>query len=510
MGYFQDDYKFSDKLTLNLGLRYELVTPNWEQHNHLANFDPTNNTLLQASGGSLYHRSLIDINTKNFAPRVGLAYQLRPGTVIRSAYGIGYLHYFRFGGESTLGYNGPYIVDATIDQTPPFQASGSTQPLCTSLTEQPSTCFRTTQSGYETNFATAQNFSTLAAQTRYIPRHFPEGYVQTYHLTVQQQLMKDTTLEVSYVGSHALHIPVLGDFNQASVEPASCDQGIGCLTQQARRPITNFTNILTAFPTGYLDYNSLQAKLEHRYSNGILLLNSFTWSKAVNNASADLETNGGDSANINVFNPAGDRGVSGYDQPLNDTLTIIADLPFGHGRLYGQSAPAWQQAVLGGWQISAINSVTSGLPINLTYAPNAQYLVSSTSAAYSVRPNLLGSPSAVYVPRSKWVKTASSLNGTLDANQVSVPTPSQYFGNAGRNDLRGPAFAQLDLAAHKNFPLGSEARNLEFRIEAFNALNSTNFQQPDSARTDGASFGTYTAANAYPSRQVQLALRLSF
>jgi len=154
--------------------------------------------------------------------------------------------------------------------------------------------------------------------------------------------------------------------------------------------------------------------------------------------------------------------------------------------------------------------VTSGLPINLTYAPNAQYLVSSTSAAYSVRPNLLGSPSAVYVPRSKWVKTASSLNGTLDANQVSVPTPSQYFGNAGRNDLRGPAFAQLDLAAHKNFPLGSEARNLEFRIEAFNALNSTNFQQPDSARTDGASFGTYTAANAYPSRQVQLALRLSF
>jgi len=250
-------------------------------------------------------------------------------------------------------------VDATIDQTPPFQASGSTQPLCTSLTEQPSTCFRTTQSGYETNFATAQNFSTLAAQTRYIPRHFPEGYVQTYHLTVQQQLMKDTTLEVSYVGAHALHIPVLGDFNQASVEPASCDQGIGCLTQQARRPITNFTNILTAFPSGYLDYNSLQAKLEHRYSNGVLLLNSFTWSKAINNASADLETNGGDSANINVFNPAGDRGVSGYDQPLNDTLTIIADLPFGHGRLYGQSAPAWQQAVLGGWQISAINSVTS-------------------------------------------------------------------------------------------------------------------------------------------------------
>lgn len=511
MGYFQDDYKATDKLTFNLGLRYELVTPNWEQNNHLANFDPTNNTLLQASGGSLYNRSLIDINTKNFAPRVGLAYQLRPSTVIRAGYGIGYLHYFRFGGESTLGYNGPYIVDATINQTPPFLASGQTQQLCSSLTQNPASCFRTTQMGYETNFATAQNFSTLAAQTRYIPRHFPEGYVQTYHLTMQQQLMKNTTLEVSYIGNHGTHIPVLGDFNQGSTEPASCDTTPStCLSQQARRPIANFTNILTAYPSGFLDYNSLQAKLEHRYGNGVFLLNSFTWSKAINNASADLETNGGDSANINIFNPAGDRGVSGYDQTLNDTLTIIADLPFGHGRRFGQNAPEWQQAVLGGWQLSAINLVASGLPINLTYTPNSQYVVSSTSAAYSVRPNLVGSPSAVYAPHSKWVKTSSALTGTLNSSQVTVPTPSQYFGNAGRNDLRGPAFGQLDLAAHKTFPLGSEARNLEFRIEAFNALNATNFQQPDSAITDGANFGTYTAANAYPSRQVQLALRLSF
>jgi hypothetical protein len=91
-----------------------------------------------------------------------------------------------------------------------------------------------------------------------------------------------------------------------------------------------------------------------------------------------------------------------------------------------------------------------------------------------------------------------------------VPTPSQFFGNAGRNDLTGPAFAQLTLALHKSTQLWSESSNLEFRIEAFNVLNSTNFQYPDSAVTDGASFGSYTAANAYPARQVQVALRLSF
>ena len=510
MGYFQDDFKLNDKLTLNLGARYELVTPPWEQNNHLANYDPTTQMLVQASGGSLYNRSLINLDKKNLVPRFGFAYQVAPKTVIRGGYGIGTMHYFRFGGESTLGYNGPYIVDATINQTPPFPASGATQPLCSSLTENPALCFRTTQSGYETNFATAQNFSTAEAETRYIPRNFPAAYVQAFHLTVQREIMKDTTFEASYVGSHGIGIPVLTDFNQAATEPASCDTGIGCTTQQARRPISTFTNILTALPKGYLDYSSLQTKLERRYSNGLYLINSFTWSKAVNNASADLETYGGDGALVNFYNPAGDRGVSSYNQPLNDTLSVIADVPFGRGRMWGQTAPAWEQSALGGWQVTFINTVTSGLPINLTYNPAAAYLVSSTSEVYSVRPNLVSTAKAVYAHKSNWVKTKSALDGTLLSSQVSVPSPSQYFGNAGRNDLSGPAFAQLNLALHKSQRLWSESSNIEFRIEAFNVLNSTNYEYPDSAVTDGASFGSYTAATTYPSREVQLALRLSF
>lgn len=511
MGYVQDDYKFNDRLTFNLGLRYELVTPNWENHNHLANFDPTTNTLAQASGGSLYHRSLIDLDKKDLAPRFGFAYQVDPKTVIRGGYGIGYAHYFRFGGESTLGYNGPYIVDATINQTPPTLVAGSTQPLCTSLTQNPSSCFRTTQSGYQTDFASAQNFSTLNAQTRYIPRSFPAAYIQAYHLTVQRELMKDTTLEVSYVGSHAVHVPILTDFNQGATEPVSCDTiAADCLSQQARRPIANFTNILTALPQGYLLYNSLQTKLERRYSQGLYLIDSFTWSRAVNNAAADLETFGGDSAVVNRYNPAGDRGPSSYNQPFNNTLSVIGDIPFGKGRIFGQGAPAWQQATLGGWQVSAINVVTSGLPINLTYAPVSGVVVSSTSAAYSVRPNLASAAKAVYAPKANWKKGRSTLTGTLLANQVTVPTPSQYFGNSGRNSLTGPAFAQLDLALHKSVPLWTDSSKLEFRAEAFNVLNATNFQYPDSAITDGASFGAYSSAVVYPSRQLQLALRLSF
>jgi hypothetical protein len=127
-----------------------------------------------------------------------------------------------------------------------------------------------------------------------------------------------------------------------------------------------------------------------------------------------------------------------------------------------------------------------------------------------VRPNLVSTAQAVYAPKSNYVKTKSALSGTLLASEVSIPTPSQYFGTAGRNDLHGPSFGQLTLALHKSVPLGWEDSNLEFRIEAFNALNSTNFQFPDTTVTDGASFGTYTAANAYPAREVQLALRFSF
>jgi hypothetical protein len=201
--------------------------------------------------------------------------------------------------------------------------------------------------------------------------------------------------------------------------------------------------------------------------------------------------------------------LSSYNQPFNNILSVIADLPFGKGRMFGQNAPGWQQATLGGWQLTGINLVSSGLPINLTYAPSGQYVVSSTSAAYAVRPNLVSTAQAVYAPKSNYVKTRSALSGTLLSSEVSIPTPSQYFGNAGRNALHGPSFGTLTLALHKSVPLWEDS-SLEFRIEAFNVLNSTNFQYPDTAVTDGASFGTYTATNAYAARQVQGALRLSF
>ena len=545
MGYVQDDWKLLPSLTVNLGLRYEFMSPNYEENNKLYNFDPIGNRLLAAGDGtdvnstapghvynlhyvggdSLYSRGLVNPANKNFGPRVGFAYQATPATVVRGGYGISYAYLFRFGGEGLLAYNGPNNYAATL----PSNQSLS-QGICTSLTQDPTTCFRRTQDGYQTNFAGPSNFSTTKAQTRYSPADFKPAYVQAYHLSVQQQLPYLATLEVSYVGNHTVHIPALEDFNQARTclpsEVPVAAQGQCTTSLLNRRPIANFTDILTETNAGSLIYNSLQTKLQRRFRNGIFLINSFTWSRGIDLNSADLETQNGDSASVNKYNPAGDRGPSGYNQPLNNTTSFIVDMPFGHGRRFGANAPGWQQQIIGGWQLTGVNVVTSGVPINLTYTPSSNQVVSTAGATYAVRPNLTGSPSGVY--GKTLVKTASALNGYFTAGTgatpppgISIPAGTQIFGNAGRNLLRGPAFGQFDLSAHKKFTLPNERYNAEFRIEAFNVFNATNYISPSASVgsvnanngtfSAAANFGSFTGSSSvYPSRQVQVALRLAF
>lgn len=544
MTYIQDDWKARPNLTINAGLRYEFVSPNYEQKNNLLNYDPVNQRLLHAGSGtdvsstaaghiyslhyvggnSLADRGLVDPDHHDFGPRLGFSWQARPKTVVRGGYAISYAYLFRFGGEGMLGYNGPNNYDATINQIPGeglcVTQAGS---VAGSLTLDPSTCFRRTQDGYENSFDGPINFSTLKAQTRYQLKDFKTPYVEAYHFSAQQELPYKFTLELSYVGDHAVHVPALEDTNQARTclpsEIPAASPGKCATSLQGRRPVATFTDILTESNAGFLNYNSLQTKLERRFSNGIFLINSFTWSRGINNSSADLEANNGDGAVVNIYNVKGDRGPSGYNQPLSDTTSAIADVPFGHGKQFGSSIPGWGQQILGGWQLTGTNVVTSGVPINITYTASTNQVVSTTSSVYSLRPNLTSTPAAVY--GHSLTKANSSLNGYFVQSGVSVPSGSQLFGSAGRNDLRGPAFGQFDLAVHKKFALPNDRYNAEFRIEAFNVLNATNYISPGTsigsvnsttgAFTPSGSFGQFSGTSSvYPSRQVQLALRLGF
>ncbi len=497
-GYIQDDFKFNRKLTINAGLRYELVTPQWVDGNHLANYDPATNTLIQAKSGSVSDRALVNMPKLGFAPRFGFSYGATDKIVIRGGYGISFDQFNREGGENLLAYNGPYIVNSAITNV-------ITNPICASGVQNTS-CFSPTSQGYNPNFVSAAGFSTALAQTRYIPKNIATGYVQSWHFGLQRKLSENTLLDVSYVGEHGVHIWVLDDINQAptNTPSATCSNTVntGCIPLLNRRPLLGFTGIEGSSNAGMLIYHGGQVRLEHRYSGGLYLLDAFSYSRAIDNASGHLDTPNGDNSRVNLANLRGERSQSAYNQPLNNTLTAIWDLPYGRGRHFGSGANRAMQLIAGGWQITAIETATSGQPVNLTWSEPSQFDVSDL---LSYRPNVSGDPKS---PRGLWVKTATSLKGYLSTATVSLPTDITHpYGNAGRNSFRDNPYYSTNLGLHKLFQLWSEDSNIDFRVEAFNAFNNVNYTAPDANRSDGG-FGSITGY--FPPRQVQLAMKLNF
>jgi hypothetical protein len=532
--YVQDDIRVNSQLTVNAGLRYELVTPQWESSNKLANYDPTTQSLVQATNGSLYNRALVHMPLLDFAPRLGLAFAANPKTVIRAGYGINFAQFNREGGENLMVYNLPAIVNTSVTQIPAFAAPGvrgasaglapctAAQAAAPFNPANPTPCFLPSYQGYPTNFANPANVtaaSNLSTQARYIPKNLPTGYVQTYHLTVQRQLGPSTTFEASYVGSHGVKLEVLADLNQAAPNAvtATCNPSVntGCLSLQARRPIPTFTTIEETLPAGLLYYNSLQTKLEHRMGHGLYLLNSFTYSRAEDNAAGHLDTPDGDNSRINLANPLGEIGPSAYNQPLNDTLSVVYDLPYGKGRTFGDGAPLALQELLGGWQLTLINDLNSGVPANVSYSPNSFQQVSPLLVQ---RPNQ--APGNPIVSKSKRVK----FNGNQDIAAVignplistpntifSIPAVNQPYGNAGRNSIRFDPYYNTDMGLHKQFGLYPESVKFDFRVEAFNVFNVTNYGFPSSAyASNSTSFGVVAAASTFPPRILQFAGKILF
>ncbi len=480
--YLQDDWKVNTKLTLNLGARYEFATPQWDDQNRISNYDPVTNTLVQAKDGSLFDRSLVHPDRNNWAPRVGLAYQVTPKTVIRSGYGISYIHFNRLGGENLLGYNGPSIVNLTINQL-------ASQPVC--VGDDYRNCFRLTQHGYPAGLVNPSNFSTATTRTNYTPAEYRTSYVQSWHLTVQREIAKDLVIDIAYVGNRSNGLMILGDYNQA--RPNAPGENLPLIQ---RRPISGFDYIQISYGGGFASYHALQTKIEKRYSAGVYLLNSFTWSKAIDNASGHLEAFNGDNSRVNFRNVSAEKGLGAYDQPLNNTTSVVWELPYGRGRRWGSSIPAVLDAVLGGWRLTGINTMSSGQPVNITYSPAS---VGQVSGAPSYRPVYLGGD--IYT-------TEKSASRYFNQAAFAIPSSSDPFGNLGRNVGRTEAIFNVDLGLHKEFPLWWEEGRLQFRSEFFNLFNTTNLGAP-AQNVSNANFGTITGLSS-PARQIQFALKLVF
>jgi hypothetical protein len=355
----------------------------------------------------------------------------------------------------------------------------------------------------------------LTTRTNFTPRETRTAYVQSWHLTVQRELLKGLLLDVAYVGNHSVKLVALGDYNQArtvtaeeirlSQLPAGDPNRRALPSIQARRPLADFGFIQAAFNGGFANYHALQIKLERRFSGGLYFLNSFTWSKAIDNVAGHLEVQQGDNSRLNIRNIGNDKGPSNYNQPLNNTTSVVYDLPFGKGRRLANDSTALDY-LIGGWRATLINTMNSGLTVNLTYGAVAGFSVGGTA---TTRPNLTGQEL-----RSPGVDP----NNYLNINGASIPSGDVLFGNAGRNIVRGPNYFQADLGLHKAFPVWKERTKLEFRMEAFNLFNRTNFQAPDGnasnirlvngVPTTGGAYGTIRST--FPARQIQFALKLYF
>ena len=485
--FVQDDWKATRKLTLNLGTRYDLMTPVYDANNDLANFDPAQNKIIQASGGD---RSLQRSPKTNFAPRLGAAYQLNEKTVIRGGYAFGWNFWNRMASAELLNTNAPFVTRFSTTNSPANLTN-----LCAG--NNTVNCFRAREQGYPV--APPSNVIL------HVDPNTPWGYIQNWHFTIQRQIMKDTLIDVAYVGNKGSRLPILGDLNQA--RPITTDEvsrGLSTLgTLLARRPYQGFNNITAVLPLAGSNYHSLQLKFERR-GREFTLLSSFTYAKAIDNVGQVLDTpNGGSPNPQDIRNVANDRGRSNFDQRLNSTTSLLYEMPFGRGRRFGKTMHPVLDAIAGGWQATAIVSLLSGQPLNLRY-PDASGILSDGQPDFlgnvALRPNYVGGDLL------SGATTDKHLN-YFNRAAVAIPAVTAPFGTLGRNPVYGFATKQTNLMLGKSFALPREGMRLTFRGEFYNLFNQTNFLAPT---TDLSSANFGRVAGTFDPRFVQLALKLTF
>ncbi|HSB10338.1 MAG TPA: TonB-dependent receptor [Blastocatellia bacterium] len=467
-GYLTDNWKISPKLTVNLGLRYELQTRQREENNRQAFFDytpgsPTFGTLVQARDGGHREQTFSKLDKNNFAPRVGVAWLFNQKMVVRGGFGIFY---------SSIGYqainlsgaaNPPYFVRIAIN----------------SPTNAASTSLRLSD-GFPADALNPARFESPGLYGQ--PQDFPQSEVYQGNIDVQRELWGGMVLSVAYVGSGTAKLRGLNDIN--APKP-------GAGAAQPRRLFPSFGAINTLSAFAHASYHSLQTKLERRSQSGFSLLQSYTWSHSIDN-STDGEDNGNgptlpqDSSNTNA-----EKAPSGFDIKHRSVTSVMYDLPFGraNGWLGGSKLV---RAMFGGLQIGGIFVAQAGQPVNLDVAGNP---ANTTSP---VRPNRLRD--------GRLARGRRNVDRWFDPSAFAVPAPFTY-GNSGRNILRAPGLVNLDLLVARSFRL-SETTRLELRGEFFNLTNTVHLGRPNA--TIGSPQAGHITGTAAPNRQVQVGLRLAF
>ncbi|MGA9528287.1 MAG: TonB-dependent receptor [Terriglobales bacterium] len=553
--YALDDFKVTPRLTLNLGLRYELFTTIKEANNNAATFDFNTQSLIVPSGQNAQltptlatelpilrtgSSGLISPDTNNFAPRIGFAYQWSDRLVFRGGYGIFY------GGQE----NGPFS-NPSPGFNPPFLSSEAFTPPCSAASANPASgqqdcsISSVNNGGLPLNFLyqgfPANSLSDPNAPELYsLDPRLVTPYTQQWHFGLEYQLPVDTVLEVSYAGSRGLKLFAFYNGNEATPDPNASDP------LAPRRPANNnnwpggtggpcsltlpvsnpgqycnpaLDNVIDTFRSNTeSNYDSLQVRLEKRYSHGLQYEAAYTWAHALDDASsASLgSVNNGDFLDQRF--PKQNYGNSDFDVRQRFVFSYVYDLPFGRGRAMGRDASGIVNKLIGDWQMTGVFSAATGNYYTATDTdPVSNADCGGTVGFQCGRPNLVGDPN------SKPCIPGTLFNTCAFAHNAIQGT----FGNAPRNDIEGPGYKTWDTSLVKQFAI-SEQKRLEFRAEFFNILNHVNYlfgqfgaisaeptplelnpQAINTLATPQASAFGYPLAARAP-RQIQFALKFYF
>ena len=482
-GYLQDQWTVSSALTVNLGLRYELVSPYSEINNGIGDFifdrsDPLFGKYLMA-GQNGQSRTLYDMGRKNFAPRVGFAWRVPQfkNLVVRSSYGIFY--------AQDQG-NG---VTNRMTSNPPFYGFGSVS--ITSDQLNPSTGYVLSSGALPARPSPipASQFVLVPTSTTQLvawDRHHPLPYTQQWNFTVQKQLPGNLIWETAYVGSIGIHLWGQTEANQPLTN------GPGAVV--TRRPLAQYTvaSIKAFGPWGISTYHGMSTRLEKRYSNGLSFIASFTHGHGIDLQNGALDACDSCASNTvqNNYNRAAQKATSDTDVAYRFSYGGLWQVPFGPGTSHLQQGLVGK--LVGNWRISTIYAIQSGTPFTATLNfDNAN----SGTVSY---PNRVCGGAAANPTVTKWFDTS-----------CFVAPPTYIFGNEGRNSLRAPGRNSMNFGLHRRFPLHfREGMGLEFRAEAFNLFNHPQFSRP-AAVFGNAGYAAITST-AVANRQMQVALRLEF
>jgi len=460
--YFRDEWRITSRLTLNLGLHYEVNTPFVEKKNQWVNFDPVSATQLVAGVAGVSNTGNIDTDWKSWGPRVSFAYQVNKRTVVRGGYGLFYEPQGNFNTSIRQFRQPPFGFVVNI----PF--SGNDIP-----TTRASNGFPVT-----TQVPDLTRGPALYA-LRAVTPNYRNGQIQQFNLSAQRELSKDMVVTLGFVGSTGALLSWARNINQP-------DPGAGAI--DPRRPfarqLAGVTGISYLESSANSAYTSMQLSFEKRFSKGLYVLSNWTWAHGLDNVGGDGGNNG--PLPQDPRNRRADWASSNSDMRQRVNFAASYQLPFGQGI----RSPA--RHVVTGWEIGALTVVQSGLPFTVT-VPGSPSNTGSGSRANPVS-GIDSNPAERTI--NNWFNPAAFAVG-----------PAFTWGTLGRNTMRGPGIFNLDLSAAKKFTI-REGQRLEFRAEFFNSLNHPQFGLPAATVGVGGA-GTITATQR-ANRQIQLALRFAF